>query len=38
MVNVLQEAYAEKHKRRGRHSKLSREQQLFLALSYWREY
>ena len=38
MVEILQEAYAEKHKKRGRHSKLSREDQLFLSLKYWRQY
>jgi len=38
MVKVLQKAYDEKHKRRGRHSKLSREDQLFLSLKYWRQY
>jgi hypothetical protein len=34
----LREAYAAKHKRRGRHSKLTLEDQLFLALKYWRQY
>ena len=38
MKNTLQVAYAEKHKRRGRHSKLSVEEMLFLALEYWRQY
>jgi len=38
MVIVLREAYAEKHKRRGRHAKLTREDQLFLSLKYWRQY
>jgi len=38
MVVVLREAYATKHKRRGRHSKLSMEDQLFLSLKYWRQY
>ena len=38
MVDVLREAYFEKHKRRGRHSKLSIEDQLFLSLKYWRQY
>jgi len=38
MVEVLSNAYAEKHKRRGRHAKLSREDQLFMSLKYWRQY
>jgi len=38
MTEVLREAYAEKHKRRGRHSKLSIEDKLFLGLKYWRQY
>jgi len=38
MVEVLRVAYAEKHKRRGRHSKLPLEDQLFLSLKYWRQY
>ena len=38
MVEVLRVAYAEKHKRRGRHRKLSMEDQLFLSLKYWRQY
>ena len=38
MLNELRRAYAEKHKRRGRHSKLSFEDQLFLSLKYWRQY
>ena len=38
MVAVLQDAYAEKHKRRGRHSKLTVEDQLFMSLKYWRQY
>jgi len=38
MVVVLREAYAEKHKHRGRHAKLTREDQLFLTLKYWRQY
>lgn len=38
MVEVLSNAYAEKHKRRGRHSKLSIADQLFLSLKYWRQY
>lgn len=36
MVAVLHEA--EKHKKAGRRSKLCLEDQLLLALSYWREY
>lgn len=38
MLGILHEAYAEKHKRRGRHSKLTIEDQLFLSLKYWRQY
>jgi len=38
MVAVLQKAYAEKHKRRGRHSSLSIADMLFLSLKYWRQY
>ena len=38
MVSVLNEAYAQKHKRRGRHSKLSNEDKLFLTLKYLRQY
>ena len=38
MVVVLREGYADKHKRRGRHSKLPIEDQLFLSLKYWRQY
>jgi hypothetical protein len=38
MVEVLREAYAQKHKRRGRHAKLPIEDQLFMSLKYWRQY
>jgi uncharacterized protein YajQ (UPF0234 family) len=38
MVEILREAYAAKHKRRGRHSKLEVEDMLMLACKYWREY
>jgi hypothetical protein len=38
MLEELRRAYAEKHKRRGRHSKLPLEDQLFLSLKYWRQY
>ena len=38
MVEQLQIAYAEKHKRRGRHTKLTLEDQLFMTLKYWRQY
>jgi hypothetical protein len=34
----LRTACAEKHKRRGRHSKLSPEDILFMVLKYWRQY
>ena len=38
MITVLNVAYAEKHKRRGRHTKLSNEDKLFLTLKYLRQY
>jgi hypothetical protein len=38
MLAELRAACAEKHKRRGRHSKLSLEDILFMALKYWRQY
>jgi hypothetical protein len=38
MLAVLQEAYAAKHQRRGRHSKLDVADMLMLACKYWREY
>jgi hypothetical protein len=38
MKTILEVAYAEKHTRRGRHSKLSVADMLFLALEYWRQY
>jgi len=38
MASVLQTAYDAKHKNRGRHSKLSVEMMLMMALTYWRQY
>jgi len=38
MLAILREAYAGKHKRRGRHSKLDVADMLMLACKYWREY
>lgn len=38
MVVILREAYAAKHRRRGRHSKLDVADMLMLACKYWREY
>jgi hypothetical protein len=38
MVEILQKAYAEKHRRRGRKAKLSIEDMLLASLEYWREY
>jgi len=38
MIAVLKAAYSAKHKRRGRHTKLSLENQLFMSLKYWRQY
>ncbi len=38
MVEILQEAYAKKHRRRGRTPKLSIEDSLLATLEYLREY
>jgi len=38
MADVLDRAYAQKHKRRGRHAKLPIKDQLFMSLKYWRQY
>jgi hypothetical protein len=38
MLDILLDAYAAKHKRRGRHSKLDVADMLMLACKYWREY
>ena len=38
MVSVLRSAYEKKHKKGGRPPKLSIENQLMLALEYWRQY
>jgi hypothetical protein len=38
MVEILREAYAAKHKKRGRHSKPDVAEMLMLACKYWREY
>jgi len=38
MVEILQEAYAKKHRRRGRTPKLSIEDLLLATLEYLREY
>lgn len=38
MLEILQAAHAEKHKRRGRNPKLCMEDRLLGALEYWREY
>lgn len=38
MLSLLREAYAAKHKRRGRHSKLDVADMLVLSCKYWREY
>jgi hypothetical protein len=37
-VGHLKAAYAEKHKKRGRHSKLKPEDMLLVACKYWRQY
>lgn len=38
MVKILKIAYAEKHRNRGRHSKLNAEEKLYLCLKYNRQY
>jgi hypothetical protein len=38
MLEILQAAHADKHKRRGRNPKLCMEDRLLAALEYWREY
>jgi hypothetical protein len=38
MVEILTLAYLAKHKRRGRHAKLSIHDMLFMSLKYWRQY
>jgi hypothetical protein len=38
MLEVITEAYAAKHNRRGRHSKLTMDEILFMTLRYWRDY
>lgn len=38
MVEVLNDAYRELHKRRGRHRKLSIEDMLLMTLEYYKEY
>ena len=38
MLEVIQTAYGETHKNRGRHRKLSREDMLLMTLEYYKEY
>lgn len=38
MADTLRDAYSAKHKRRGRHAKLSIEIMLLLALEYWQQH
>ena len=38
MVEILKLAYQAKHKRRGRHAKLSIQDMLLMTLKYWRQY
>ena len=38
MAKILRAAYASKHKRRGRNSKLCVEDMLMMSCKYWREY
>jgi hypothetical protein len=37
MVKVIEQACQAKHQRRGRHSKLSTQDMLFMTLKYWRQ-
>jgi hypothetical protein len=38
MIETLDEAYHAKHKRRGRHSKLSIDEMFTMTMEYWRQY
>ncbi|MCL2291589.1 MAG: transposase family protein [Nitrososphaerota archaeon] len=38
MIETLTLAYQAKHKRRGRHAKLSIQDMLFMTLKYWRQH
>jgi DNA-directed RNA polymerase alpha subunit len=38
MLEEVRTAYASKHQKCGRNAKLSREDQLFMTLKYWRQY
>jgi hypothetical protein len=38
MIDVLGKAYSAKHKRRGRHSKLSVDEMFTMTMEYWRQY
>ena len=38
MLDVLEDSYRAKHKNRGRHSKLSIDEMLTMAMEYWRQY
>ena len=38
MIEILILAYQDKHKRRGRHAKLSIQDMLLMTLKYWRQY
>ena len=38
MIDELEEAYLAKHKRRGRHSKLSIDEMFTMTMEYWRQY
>ena len=38
MLGTLRDAYAARHRRRGRHASLALEDILFMALKYWRQY
>jgi len=38
MIDTLEEAYRAKHRRRGRHSKLSIDEMFTMTMEYWRQY
>jgi len=38
MIEILEEAYRAKHRRRGRHSKLSIDEMFTMTMEYWRQY
>jgi predicted DNA-binding protein YlxM (UPF0122 family) len=38
MISVLEQAYQEKHRKRGRHSKLTIDEMFTMTMEYWRQY